>query len=31
MEELMGNFTELSDQVSGMDQVIDKIDGLEKE
>ncbi len=31
MEELMGNFSELSDQVSGMDQVIDKIDNLEKE
>jgi|19_taG_2_1085344.scaffolds.fasta_scaffold01798_5 hypothetical protein len=31
MEELMGNFSELTDQVSGMDQVIDKIEGLEKE
>jgi hypothetical protein len=27
----MGNFSELSDQVTGMDQVIDKIDNLEKE
>tara|TARA_R110000824_G_scaffold122403_4_gene279561 strand:+ start:1788 stop:2558 length:771 start_codon:yes stop_codon:yes gene_type:complete len=31
MEELMGNFGELSTQVSGMDQVINKIEGLEKE
>ena len=31
MEELMGNFSELSNKVTGMDQVIEKIDGLEKE
>lgn len=31
MEELMGNFSELSDQVTGMDQVINKIEDLEKE
>ena len=31
MEELLGNFNSLSDQVTGMDQVIDKIEGLEKE
>ena len=31
MDELMGNLSNLSDQVSGMDQVIDKIENLEKE
>jgi len=31
MEELLGNFGELSDQVSGMDKVITKIEDLEKE
>ena len=31
MDELLGKFGELEGQVSGMDQVIDKIDGLEKE
>jgi len=31
MDELMGNLSSLSDQVSGMDQVIGKIENLEKE
>ena len=31
MDELMGNFNELSTQVTGMDQVINKIENLEKE
>ena len=31
MEELMGNFDELSGQVTGMDKVIDKIENLEQE
>ena len=31
MEELMGNLEDLSTKVTGMDQVIDKIDNLEKE
>ena len=31
MDDLMGNFEELSTQVTGMDQVIDKIENLEKE
>lgn len=31
MEELLGNFDQLSDQVTGMDQLITKIEDLEKE
>ena len=30
MDELLGNFNSLSDQVTGMDQVIDKIEGFRK-